>query len=294
MSAFVLILCVLCYFVANIYQNKFSVTLNNRMFPMNCFQMLWMAMAIAAFAIFELMTDGFQFSDITISYGAVAGVTTLLGSLCLLGALSKGPLSLTILIFSMYVVAPPVLAVIFLNEQVTACQIVGIVLIVTVIFLSNYNKDESGKKYSKVWWLLCIGSVVFTGLSNYIAKVHQTKLPGKEVREYAIISYSVAIIIAFICGLIAKKKESGMEKYEFRAGTFLLPAIMVALTQGGANLCNLYNASRLPTIVLYPVTQLSTLLLTMVYGVVFLKEKLTKLTIICLVMGAAAIVLMNF
>ena len=126
MSALVLVLCVLCYFVANIYQNKFSATLENRIFPMNCFQMLWMAMAIAAFAVFELLTDGFQFSTTTITYGMVAGVITLLGSLCLLGALSKGPLSLTILIFSMYVVVPPVLAMIFLGEKATICQLIGI------------------------------------------------------------------------------------------------------------------------------------------------------------------------
>jgi len=253
-----------------------------------------MAMAIAAFAVFELLTDGFQFSTTTITYGMVAGVITLLGSLCLLGALSKGPLSLTILIFSMYVVVPPVLAMIFLGEKATICQLIGIVLIIIVIILSNYNKDESGKKYSRVWWLLCIGSVIFTGLSNYLAKVHQTKLPGLEQREYAIVSYSVAIVIAFICAMVFKKKEAGREKYVFHAKTFLLPAIVVALTQGGANLCNLYNASKLPAIVLYPVTQLSTLLLTMVYGIIFLKEKMSKLTAVCLTLGAVAIVLMNF
>lgn len=294
MSALVLILCVLCYFVANIYQNKFSATLENRVFPMNCFQILWMAMAIGAFAVFEIMTDGFQFSTTTITYGLVAGVFTLLGSLCLLGALSKGPLSLTILIFSMYVVVPPVLAMIFLSERATVCQLIGIVLIIVVIILSNYNKDESGKKYSRVWWLLCIGSVVFTGLTNYLSKVHQTKLPGLEQREYAMVSYSMAIVLAFICALVFRRKEADREKYEFHAGTFLWPAVVVALTQGGANLCNLYNASRLPAIVLFPVTQLSTLLLTMVYGIVFLKEKLSRLTAACLVLGAVAIVLMNF
>ncbi len=294
MSTFVLIICVLCYFVANIYQNKFSSTLEGRIFPMNCFQIVWMAMATAAFVMFELLTDGLQFSNITMLYGIVGGISTLLGSMCLLGALSKGPLSLTILIFSMYVVVPPVLAMIFLGESASICQIIGMLLIVAVIFLSNYNKDESGKKYSRVWWLLCIGCAVFTGASNYIAKVHQTRLPGQEVREYAIVNYVVAIMLAFLFALFFRKKESKQERYSFKASTFLLPAVMVALTQGGANLCNLYNASRLPAIILYPVTQLATLLLTMVYGIIFLKEKMSRVTAVCLIMGAAAIILMNF
>lgn len=296
MSAFVLCLCVLCYFVANIYQNKFSSTLEGRMFPMNCFQMAWMGMAVVAFTIFELVTDGLQFSGTTIVYGIAAGIFTLLGSMCLLGALAVGPLSLTILIFSMYVVVPPVFAMLFLGERFTVCQIIGIVLIVLVIILSNYNKDESGKKYSRKWWLMCIGCAVFTGTSNYIAKVHQTKLPGREVREYAIVSYVLAILLAFCFALYFRVKEAKEERksYQFRVVYFLIPAVMVALTQGGANLCNLYNASRLPTIILYPVTQLATLMLTMVYGLIFLKERISRVTVACLVMGAAAIVLMNF
>lgn len=294
MSVLILILCVICYFVANIYQNKFSVTLENRIFPMNCFQILWMAIAVAAFSVFEVCTGGFQFSTTTISYGAIAGVVTLMGSLCLLGALSKGPLSLTILIFSMYVVVPPVLAVIFLGETATPGQIAGIILIIVVIILSNYNKDETGKKYSRVWWLLCIGSVLCTGLQNYLAKLHQTKLPGQEETEYAIVNYDVAILLAAVCALVTGKKEAGRGKYRFHIKTFLIPAVVVAFTQGGASLCNLYNASRLPAIVLFPVTQLSTLLLTMIYGVIILREKMSRVTGICLVLGAAAIVLMNF
>lgn len=294
MSELVLAVCVCCYFVSNIYQNKFSTTLKNRLYPMNCFQMLWMGIAIALFATFELLTDGFSFSATTISYGLVAGVVALLGSICLLVAMSKGPLSLTILIFSMYVVLPPVLAMIFLSEKATVCQIIGIVLILIVIIMSNYNKDDSGKKYSRVWWLLCIGSVVFTGLNSYMSKLHQTKLPGQEEREYAIVSYGVGICLSLIFAMISKRKEAGKEKYEFRAKTFLLPAIVVAVTQGGANLCNLYNASRLPAIVLFPVTQLSTLLITMLYGIIFLRERLSRLSIVCFALGASAIVLMNF
>lgn len=295
MSTFVLILCVVCYFVANIYQNKFSKTLDGRIYPMNYFQIFWMGLAIAAFAAFELATDGFQFSSLTIEYGIVSGVIQLLGSMCLLGAMATGPLGLTILIFSMYVVVPTILAVVFLGERVTPCQVIGIILILLVIFLSNYNKDEAGKKYSRLWWLLCVGCVVFTGISNYIMKVHQTKLPGQETREYSIVSYLAAIVIAFIFSICFRAKETkGKEKYRFTVGGFLVPGIMIALTQGGANLCNLYNASRLPAIILYPVTQLATLLITIIYGVIFLREKLSRMSVVCLLLGAAAIVMMNF
>lgn len=270
--------------------------MGGRIFPMNCFQMLWMALATGAFILFELCTDGLQFSGTTCMYGAVAGGFSLLGSMCFLGALACGPLSLTLLIFSMYVVVPPVLAMAFLGESATPCQIIGIIIIVLVLILSNYNKDETGKKYSKKWWLLGIGSVVGVGVTNYIAKLHQTIMPGREVREYSIVLYLTGILLAFFFSLYFRKKDAKKNPvpYKFTFAGFVVPAIVIAITQGGANLCNLYNASRLPAIILYPVSQLATLMLSTVYGAVVLKEKLSKLMMACLAMGAIAIVLMNF
>lgn len=296
MSIFVLVLCVCCYFVANIYQNKFSTTLDGRIYPMNCFQMLWMALAVGGFLVFELLTDGLQFSQTTCFYGIWGGIFSLVGAMCFLGALSCGPLSLTLLIFSMYVVVPPVLAMIFLGETATVCQMIAIFIIVLVLILSNYNKDDLGNRFSKKWWLLGIGSIVGTGVTNYIAKLHQTVLPGQEVREYAIVSYVTGILIAFIFSRIFVRRDmvKHQETYRFTLQYFLIPAIVIAITQGGANLCNLYNASRLPAIILYPVTQLATLMLSTIYGVVVLKEKLSRCMVICLMLGAVAIILMNF
>ena len=151
MSVFVLALCVCCYFVANIYQNKFSSTLEGRIYPMNYFQILWMAMAIGAFVTFELLTDGLQFSKTTCLYGACGGIFSLFGAMCFMGALSCGPLSMTLLVFSMYVVVPPVLAMIFLGEKATGCQVVAILIIILVLILSNYNKDDVGNHFSKKW-----------------------------------------------------------------------------------------------------------------------------------------------
>lgn len=297
MSAFVLAISVVCYFFANIYQNKFSSTMNGKLYAMNYFQMLWMGIATTAFFIMELVSDGLSFSLLTLQLAPIAGLFTILGGMSLLFAMAKGPLSLTVLIFSMYVVIPPLLAMPILGEHFSALQWVGLVLILFVIFLSNFDCDAVGKKYSKIWWLLCIGSVFFTGLSSFFMKYHQTMMPGLEQREYAIVSYGCGIILACLISIILKKKiDDGNENnsYKFTKAGFFLPAVMVALMQGGANLCNLYNASRLPAIILYPVSQLSTLMLTVVYGIVVLREKPTKVSISCLFLGALAIMLMNF
>lgn len=297
MSALVLAICVICYFIANIYQNKFSSTMGEKMYAMNFFQTVWMSMAVLAFLVMELLGDGLTFSPLTMKLAPIAGIFTILGGMCLLYALSKGPLSLTILIFSMYVVVPPILAMPILGESFSICQWLGLVLIIIVIFLSNFDRDTLGKKYPRIWWLLCIGSIIFVGLSNFVMKYHQTLIQGREQREYGIVSYLTGVLLAGCIGLVLKKKilaNKNCEPYKYTKEGFLFPAICVALAQGGANLCNLYNASRLPSIVLYPVSQLSTLMLTVIYGIIVLKEKPTKVSISCLLLGTIAILLMNF
>ena len=297
MSALVLVICVVCYFYANIYQNKFSSTINGKLYAMSYFQMLWMGIAAVAFLIMELVSDGLSFSALTLQLAPIAGIFTILGGMSLLFAMTKGPLSLTILIFSMYIVIPPLMAMPILGEHFSMSQWIGLVLILIVIFLTNFDRDAVGKKYPRIWWLLCIGSVVFVGLSNFIMKYHQTMMPGEEQREYAIVSYTCGIVLASVLGYILKWFIDGKNKsdsYRFTKNGFFIPAVMVALMQGGANLCNLYNASRMPAIILYPVSQLSTLMLTVVYGILVLKEKTTKVSVSCLLLGALAIVMMNF
>lgn len=296
MSIAVLGICVICYFIANIYQNKFSSSLKGQIYPMNYFQIVWMGVAGIGYFLVGLFSGGMHFSGLTIWLGSLAGIMSILGGMALMGGMARGPLSMTILIYSMYIVIPPIMAGLFLHETVTKSQIIAILLIIVVIFLSNSGGGKEKKIQDRWWWFLCIGSVICIGLSNFVMKFHQKIMPGAEIKEYSIVSYIWGILIAGLFAVVLRNREMklGHERYRITAKYFVIPAIMTALVQGCANVCNLYNASRLPAIVLYPVTQLSTLMLTVLYGILFLKEHPTKRTVSCLLLGVAAIVLMNF
>lgn len=297
MKYIVLLVIILSYFLANIFQNRLSGSLENRIYPANIFQVVWMLLAIIFFTVIGTNIDGLHFSQYTVTMGVLAGICTIVGGMCLLGALATGPLSLTILIFSMYVIVPPALAVPFLGEKITFCQIIGMFIILAVLILSNYSGKEEKQTKSRTWWLLCLGSVLGTGLANYIMKVHQYHLPNQDVWEYSIASYMAGVVVAGIAAAAfysREKKKPEFKPYHFSWKNFWVPAVGMAITEGIANLGNLYNASRLPAIVLYPVSQLGTLMLTVLFGLLVLKEKLTKVSAVCLVLGMAAIVLMNF
>lgn len=298
MTYIVLFLIIISYFGANIFQNRFSESLKGRIYPSNLFQMAWMFLATVVFLILGQTVNGrLQFSSYTVMMGMLAGVFVIAGGMCLLGAMATGPLSLTILIFSMYVIVPTILSILFLEEKVTICQVVGMLLILVVLIISNPKGEKEQKQKSRIWWFLCLGSVVGTGLSNFIMKVHQYHRPNQEIFEYSISSYVAGIICAAMLAGIFYRKErriDGSTTYRFTWGTFFGPAVGMAVTEGIANMGNLYNASRMSAIILYPVSQLGTLMLTVIFGMLVLKEKLTKMSVICLVLGTLAIVCMNF
>lgn len=297
MEYMVLVLIIFSYFLANIFQNRLSASLKGRIYPSNLFQVTWMLLASFMFAAAGLITGGLHFSSYTVRMGALAGVCTITGGMCLLGAMAMGPLSLTILIFSMYVIVAPALSVVFLNEKVTICQVIGMLLILAVLLLSNYSREGGKGRRSRVWWLLCLGSVAGTGLSNYVMKVHQYRMPNQDVLEYSVASYGSGVICAAVLALFFWRnagKAPDASPYRFTWKSFFGPAIGMAVTEGIANLGNLYNVSRLPAIVLYPVSQLGTLMLTVLFGITALREKLTRVSAACLILGTAAIILMNF
>lgn len=296
MKILILVVIIVSYFLANILQNNLSDSLEGRIYPANLFQMTWMILAIIVFSIIGTIDGGLGFSKFTMVMGGFAGICNVLGGLCLLGALATGPLSITILIFSMYVVVPPLLAMVFLNEQATKAQLIGMVLIIVVLFISNLGKERTEEKKGRFWWLLCIGSVLGIGLSSYFMKLHQYRLPDQEIWEYSICNYCMGALLAFLafCYFRNRDRKKQSTPYHFSLRSFFGPAIGMAVSEGVANLGNLYNASRIPAIVLYPVTQLGTLMMTVLFGVFFLKEKLTRNSVICLTLGMIAIVLMNF
>ena len=263
---------------------------------MNLFQICWMGIACLALSVIEALTNGLQFSAATVLLGGASGIFNVFSGMSLLMAMTTGPLSITILIFSMYVVVPPILAIPILHEQNTFCQGIGILMIIAVLVTGNYSKPADSAPRTKKWWLYCVSSALFSGLASFLIKVQQMLLPGLEQREYSISNFAAGVITAGIFYLWFSRRDAaeGKARYKPTAALFLVPAIALAICQSGAQMCNLYNATRLPAIVLYPVTQLSTLMLTTVYSIVFLHERPTPRNIACLTMGGTAILLMNF
>ncbi len=296
MTILSMVIMAVCYFASNIFQNQFSGSLAGRKYPLPLFQGFWMGIAAVIMIIIKCFMGDFHFSEETIIISVFSGVFMALGGMMLVLALEKGAMSLTILLFSANPVIPTILSIFLLKERTTVFQVFGMILIIIVFILINLNKEDMGMKMERGWFLYSALSALFTGLSSFCTKLQQTRLPDLEQTEYMIALYVSGLIIMLICFVYLFRRERNFrkEKYIFGTSGFILPAIMVALVQGMAMLCSLYNSSRVPAIILFPVTQLLTLILTTIFSIIRLGERPERKTVLCMLIGITAIVIMNF
>ena len=70
-------------------------------------------------------------------------------------------------------------------------------------------------------------------------------------------------------------------------------AVIQAATNGIANALYVKAAADIPAVVLYPTVETGSMLLTSLVAFIFFKEKLTKTGIIALILGCAAVFLLN-
>ncbi|RDU24694.1 EamA family transporter [Anaerosacchariphilus polymeriproducens] len=295
MIIFAMVMNAVCYFVSNIYQNKFSESLADKKYPLPLFQEVWMGIAVIALLIIKLISGEFQLSVDTLVIAAISGIFAALSGMMLVLALGNGPMSLTILLFSINSVIPTILSLFLLNEKPTVFQIIGIILILGIFILINFNKNDLGMQIKKKWFSYISLAVLFTGINLFCIKLQQNRHPNRELIEYTVILYLSGMIITMICFVFLYRTEKDRKKinFNFQPSVFYLPAIIVALMQVGAMLCSLYNSSRIPSIILFPVTQLLTLMLTTIFSIVKLGERLNKKTIYCITASVIAIVIIN-
>lgn len=296
MTVFALVLTSLCYFISNIYQNKFSESLKGRRYPLPMFNGLWMVITATLLFVYKLFAGEFRFSGATLMIAAFSGVFIALSSMMLVLALGSGPMSLTILLFSVNSVIPTLLSVFVLNEKITIFQVIGMLLILLVCILINLNRGDLGLKIEKRWFLYTLLALVFTGANGFCTKLHQTKLPNLEQIEYSIVLFACGALIEiiFFVFLHWQDKLKGTERYVCRFSYFYLPIVIIAIVQGTAMLCQLYDSSRIPAVILFPVMQLLILMMTTVFSIFRLGERPKKKTVYCMVLGMVAIILMNF
>ena len=224
-----------------------------------------------------------QISGTTLLFLMLSGLSTGASWLCYFKALQLGDVNKVAPIDKSSTVLTILLAFIFLGEPVSIPQALGVVGIGVGTLLMIAKKEvEDGKPHSKAWLVYAFLSAVFASLTSIFGKIGVENVEsnlGTAIRTIVVLV--MAWVMVFVTG-----EQKGIRSIGKKSWVFLF---LSGITTGLSWLCYYRALQDGPASVVVPIDKLS-ILVTIVFSWIVLKEKLTPKAAVGLVLILAGMV----
>ena len=218
-----------------------------------------------------------QISGTTLLFLVLSGLSTGASWLCYFKALQLGDVNKVAPIDKSSTVLTILLAFIFLGEPVSIPQALGVVGIGVGTLLMIAKKEvEDGKPHSKAWLVYAFLSAVFASLTSIFGKIG---VENVESNLGTAISTIVVLVMAWVMVFVTGEQK-GIRSIGKKSWVFLF---LSGITTGLSWLCYYRALQDGPASVVVPIDKLS-ILVTIVFSWIVLKEKLTPKAAVGLVL----------
>jgi transporter family protein len=219
-----------------------------------------------------------EISGRTFLFLVLSGFSTGASWLCYFKALQLGSVNKVTPIDKSSTILSMLLAVIFLGESITLIKTAAILAIGAGTFLMIQKQKEAGEseQANHRWMVYAALAAVFAGLTSILGKIG---IEGVESNLGTAIRTIVVLIMAWLIVFLTGK-QSLVRRIDRRSWRFL---ILSGLSTGGSWLCYYRALQDGPASVVVPIDKLS-ILVTILFSSVFLKETLTKRAVLGLVL----------
>ncbi len=218
-----------------------------------------------------------QISGTTLLFLILSGLSTGASWLCYFKALQLGDVNKVAPIDKSSTVLTILLAFIFLGEPVSIPQALGVVGIGVGTLLMIAKKEvKDGKPHSKAWLVYAFLSAVFASLTSIFGKIGVENVEsnlGTAIRTIVVLV--MAWVMVFVTG-----EQKGIRSIGKKSWVFLF---LSGITTGLSWLCYYRALQDGPASVVVPIDKLS-ILVTIVFSWIVLKEKLTPKAAVGLVL----------
>lgn len=218
-----------------------------------------------------------QISGTTLLFLVLSGLSTGASWLCYFKALQLGNVNKVAPIDKSSTVLTILLAFIFLGEPVSIPLALGVVGIgVGTLLMITKKEVEDGKPHSKAWLVYAFLSAVFASLTSIFGKIGVENVEsnlGTAIRTIVVLV--MAWVMVFVTG-----EQKGIRSIGKKSWVFLF---LSGITTGLSWLCYYRALQDGPASVVVPIDKLS-ILVTIVFSWIVLKEKLTPKAAVGLVL----------
>lgn len=278
-------------FACGILRNQFSKKYVKSNTDLQIFNALSSIISAVSIAVICVCTSGLSKpSPFTILLGIVFGIATALCAILNIKALECGPLSYTKIIISCSMIIPALSGMLFFGEEsISVLQYIGILFMIASFICAVDKKNEQAGASLK-WLLMCLGAFVFCGSVGVMQKVHQSSVYKNELGSFLIIAFITSAVLSLLTVLLRSEKITVFERGKLK--NFLCISLICGIGIAFCNHVNIYLSGVISAIILFPVLNGGSMLLTSAAGLIFWKEKFSKKQYVGLTLGVISILLL--
>lgn len=228
-------------------------------------------------------------TPLSVIFGIIYGVVLFLFLVLGLRSQETGPYTLTRLMTCPSFIIATVFGIIYCKEGVTVGQIIGMALICCAMYMC-INPRFTAEKVSLRWFMYSFGYMLINGFIGIIYKLFGRVSDGNDYDAMLLFASMTAIVLYL--GLIVFKKVRYSEKIILPKGRLLGLTLFSGVLACVFIRLNVYLAAVIPSVIMFPVSNISAILLSAFVGRFLFKDKLNAIQLCGMGVGIVAILVM--
>ena len=246
--------------------------------------------AIGTVLLFSINPTAFVgLTATTATYAVIYAILMITAQWCYLGALNSGIVSVCATMYSMGFIIPTLMGMIAWSEAVTPRKLIGILTVIPVIVLSGMKKEEkyADAKKSGKFLIPMVIAMLASGTMGIIQKLLALSGNNEQTPAFVIIAFIIATVVSLVSALLARGEviPDMKRKLVFSSG--------IGICYASCNLLNTILTGRIESSIFFPTLNISIIVLSMLLGILFFKEKLGKKQFGILALGILSILLIT-
>ena len=257
------------------------------------FKSLFVAFACSFIFVSGELNRLFKISVFSLVLSVFFGISVALTQIMQSKAMGKGPASLVSLVYSCGFLVPIFYGLFFWDEGVSIYQWLGILLLVLALYLIVIKKDKGGKMLA--WLPFAVLAMLGSGANAIFQKTHQYSAFADELKIFLVYSLFFSALFTGIVSLIIrdkKEKDNNVSINQTITKGIIVP-LCLGICVGLLNFINLSLSGKLPSVILFPVYNIGSMLLSSLISAIIYKDKPTKRQGIGFAIGIVAILIVG-
>ena len=267
------------------YSRKETAVLN--------FKAFFVAFICAVIFVIGKLGDILTVSSFSLVMAIFFGLSVALTQIMQANALGNGSSSIVTLIYSCGFLVPIFYGLMFWGEEVSIYQWLGVVLILASLILIVFKTEKSSAILT--WLPFAVLAMLGSGINAIFQKTHQYSEFADELPFFLVFALFFSTLFTGAASLVISGKGGSPAqptKKQRMMKNIVIP-ICLGVCVGALNFLNLSLSGRLPSVILFPVSNIGGLILTSVISGIIYKDKPTKRQLVGLITGVIAILMVG-